>query len=415
MPSHTRLTGLPAEVMEGIVTLLELRDICSLRLTAGEVAAKSSQGWFKKHFRTKTIELKAPGQLEEFVCMTQSKQLGCLVQHLTLVGGLPTSPDHDQGAGEQEQDSAETLEQAMKNLRLNSASGGLRSVSLVVEGAGPGSRNRWQSIWEAAAECFQTAALALGASGLPIDGFDVFGRVARCSLACDRLASVLEKVDLTASLQGVKQLSVSLSHHRVHEPESEEMRSLATGERNTTAIDQLLGLCPQLEDLQLHWYNLRTGNLTDALLEEQRFFDRIADSCRFPSLERCSLKGIYTTGTTLLSFLRHHTRLSSLEMEELYLRGGNFRPVFSFLAKYMEHLEHVHVDDLWEERLIYFDAPGNPHFPSSGRPVGPNTLTRTGTDARRLIRYRFSRGHALDSAECANWDIQKRLHYGPPR
>jgi hypothetical protein len=233
-------------------------------------------------------------------------------------------------------------------------------------------------------------------------------------LACDRMATVLEKVDLIASLQGVKQLSMSLSHHHVHEPESVEMRFFATGERNTNAIGQILGLCPQLEDLQLHWYNLRVANLTDTLLEEQRFFDRIAESCRFPSSKRCTLKGIYMSEAALLSFLRH-IHLSSLEMEEVHLHSGKFRPVFSFLAKHMEQLEHVHLDDLWEERLVCFDAPGKPHFPSSGRPSGPHNLTRTGADARRPIQYQFNQGHALGSAEAANWYRQKTLLYGPPR
>jgi hypothetical protein len=174
----------------------------------------------------------------------------------------------------------------MKNLRLNSARGCLLSVSLMIEGEGEDD-STWPSIWRPQQSGSRPLALALGASELPIEIFDVFGRVTRCSLACDRIATVQEKVDLSASLQELKQLSMSLSHHQIHEPESEEMRSFTTGERHTKAICRFLELCPELEYLQLHWYNLRRANLTDALSEEQRFFDRIAESCRFPSLKRC--------------------------------------------------------------------------------------------------------------------------------
>jgi hypothetical protein len=81
----------------------------------------------------------------------------------------------------------------------------------------------------------------------------------------------------------------------------------------------------------------------------------------------------------------------------------------------MEQLEYVHLDDLWENRLIYFDAPGKPHFPGSKPPIGLNTITRTGADARKPIKYQHSRGYALGSAEAANWNNKKLLLYGPPR
>jgi hypothetical protein len=96
MTSRPSLDGISVEVMEAIVTLLELRDTCSLRLTAREVTAKSSHGMFKTHFRNKKIKLTAGEQLQEFVCMTQPEQVGCLVEHLTLVD-LPAS--RDQGVG----------------------------------------------------------------------------------------------------------------------------------------------------------------------------------------------------------------------------------------------------------------------------------------------------------------------------
>lgn len=404
MPSRLRLGSLPVEVLEVIAALLELRDLCSLRLTEGDVAAKYSQGLFKTHFRTKTIKLTALDQLVEFVCMTQPEQLGCLVEHLTLVGA-PTSLHR----GAAEQDTAERLGQAMTNLRLNSARGCLRSVSLVVESGGNDEHD--VKPWEAASNCFHIAALALEASRLPIEGFDVFGRVRRCSLACNRMAAVLDEFDLMSSLKSVKQLSVSMSG-QVEREGSEEEQTVAAGRRDVDAIVQFLGLCPELEDLQLHWYKLHLSNSIHGLIVEQRFFDRVVECCRFPSLKRCALQGIATTEAALLAFLRH-VRLRRFEMEEVHLLTGTFHAVFALLAAHMEQLEYVHLDSLWETRLICFDAPGEPYLPSSGPSSGPNVLTRTGADARQLIQYQYPVGYALGTVAAADWHRRRRHLYGP--
>lgn len=420
MDLRPRLDGLPMEIIDSIVALLALSDICSLRLTGREVNAKSSQGIFKSYFYNKTITMSASEQLHQAVYLTQRQGFGCLLKHLTLVG-LPTSRNQEEWA----KDAAMLLGQVMKNLRLGLAGGCLPSVSLVIKDGVKFQGDRlthssstWQSVWETAAECFEASMRALSASELPIESLDVFSSVTCCSLAIDRLATIRE-LNLSASLRGLKRLSISLSHHMVYHPrrmeseESEEMQALTTGERNTRAICKFLQHCPVLEDLQLHWYSLRTINLTNAISEEELFFDRVAQSCRFPFLKRCTLKGIRTSAATLLSFLRQ-MQLNSIEMEEIYLKSGEFRLVFDYLVKHMEQLEHVHLNDLWESKLIYFDAPGEPHFPGSEPPIGPNTLTRTGADARMPIKYQQSRGSASGSIEVSHWRQKRRIQYGPP-
>ncbi|KFX98829.1 hypothetical protein V490_02088 [Pseudogymnoascus sp. VKM F-3557] len=416
MDLRPRLDDIPMEIMENILTLLALSDTCSLRLTGRKVSAKSSQGIFKSHFRNKTITMSSSEQLHRAVSMTQRQGFGCLLEHLTLVG-LPKSRNP--------KDTAVLLGQTMRNLRLGLAGGCLLSLSLVIEDGVKYEGFRlindssiWKSVWETAGECFEATMQALSASELPVKSLDVFSGVTCCSLSLDRLATIGE-LDLSAPLRRLKWLSMSLSHHMVYNlrrrgsEESEEMQALTTGERNTRAICKFLQLCPDLEDLQLHWYRLRTTNLTNAISEENLFFDRVAESCRFPFLKRCILKGIRTSAATLLSFLRQ-MQLNSIEMEEIHLQPGEFRLVFDFLAKHMDQLEHVHLNDLWERRLIYFDAPGEPHFPGSRPPIGPNTLTRTGADARMPIKYQLSRGFALDSLKCSQWGKKKQIQYGPP-
>jgi hypothetical protein len=89
---------------------------------------------------------------------------------------------------------------------------------------------------------------------LPIETPDIFGSVRYCSLACDQVAVMLAKVDISIlinSLRGLKQLAISLSFHETHKPENEYRQSLAFGQANTKAVCQFLELCPGLDDFEL--------------------------------------------------------------------------------------------------------------------------------------------------------------------
>lgn len=280
-----------------------------------EVNAKSSQGIFKSHFFNKTITMSAGEQLHRAVYMTQRQGFGCLLKHLNLVG-LPKSRN--------QKDAAVLLGQSMKNLRLVLAGGCLPSVSLVIKDGVKFEENRlvkgsskWISVWETAGDCFEATMHALSASELPVESLDVFSGVSCCSLSLDRLATIQE-LNLSTSLERLKRLSMSLSHHMVYklgsklDEESEEMKALTTGERHTMAICKFLKHCsPVLENLHLHWYRFRQMDLSNAMFEEQYFFDRVVQSCRFPFVKRCTLKGIRTSKATLLSFLRQ-TQLNSI-------------------------------------------------------------------------------------------------------
>jgi hypothetical protein len=124
MDLRPRLDSMPVEIIDSVVALLALSDICSLRLTGREVNAKPSQGIFKSYFYNKTITMSAGEQLHRAVYMTQRQGFGCLLKHLNLVG-LPKSRN--------QKDAAVLLGQSMKNLRLVLAGGCLPSVFLVIK------------------------------------------------------------------------------------------------------------------------------------------------------------------------------------------------------------------------------------------------------------------------------------------
>lgn len=89
------LDDVPVELIETTVNLLDFQHLCALRLTAHNIAEKSSSGKFRKYLEPKKQRIaKAP--LEEFSRCTQPGHMGCLLQKLTLqYNAVPNSEDSD--------------------------------------------------------------------------------------------------------------------------------------------------------------------------------------------------------------------------------------------------------------------------------------------------------------------------------
>src|SRR5204863_948136 len=71
------LEALPIEMIENIVTRLELCDIGSLRLASGIIEIKASQGSFSALFKHKKVELTTM-TLQDLVQVTGQGRWGCL-------------------------------------------------------------------------------------------------------------------------------------------------------------------------------------------------------------------------------------------------------------------------------------------------------------------------------------------------
>ncbi|GMF70088.1 hypothetical protein BDV35DRAFT_279475 [Aspergillus flavus] len=119
-----------------------------------------------------------------------------------------------------------------------------------------------------------------------------------------------------------------------------------------------------LEELYLTWeyQDLAPSNALD---EEEHFFDRIADSCEFAPLKKCTLQNIRTSETALLLFL-HKVRLTSLWMKVVFITNGQFESVFHYLSTSMPNLEYSHLYQLFHELgTVYFNAPIERRFPET--------------------------------------------------
>ncbi|PWY86558.1 hypothetical protein BO94DRAFT_86889 [Aspergillus sclerotioniger CBS 115572] len=380
------LESFPVELIEAIVSLLDFQDICTLRLTGRTLAFKSSNAIFRTYFSSKKLQI-TEASLKQFVRVTQPGQLGLWLQRLTVYDIL----DPDPGAAIAEDPNAtfeatQLLAQAMENIRDRSPHGGQFSISLQINGR---NLNR-----EAPAQVFQVVMSALGSSKLPVQSFDVFADAyghtwgSWCSLGFSEFTTALSRgtAHLSTSFQPCKKLCLSLGHNvcGVELGKDTQLPLIYDEARqNTKAFCDLLNLCPALEELHFVW-EYDDFEESDGILEESLVLDRMAASCEFPNLKKCTWKDVRMTEPALLTFFRKVPGLVHLSIDGLDLHEGeSFDGLFNLLSNTMPGLDCLRLRGLGSiEGTIHFpDEPRENWWVDRSRP--PPGIIRRGADARR--------------------------------
>ena len=334
---------------------------------------------------------------------------------------------------------------AFRNLAANGKTGTLRSLSLEMaiyrtdarERLPPETGGSWKLIWACCRSTYQTVMQSLQLSELSLDKLDVFSSQRRCSLACNDVQLPEQyRLGPNRSLENIKTVCLSISGRIIDEtsrnlqitgdpdddidwsskPEEfdmEVLRALATDDTNFTGVASLLCGAANLERLDLHWYRFLGHRIHVSDRQEHRLFARISETVALPKLQSCTLRGVYLTEESLLALL-HKSSLKQLRLEEAQMMAGTWRAVFDYCTTAASGMEYLHFDDLWEERLLYFDEPGEPKFPSLGGSHGTNTLIRAGVEARKPIAYHFTSDRPLGSPQAYVWREQRQREYGPP-
>ncbi|KAL2810712.1 hypothetical protein BDW59DRAFT_177117 [Aspergillus cavernicola] len=337
----------------------------------------------------------------------------------------------------------------------------LRSLSLEVvvyredtqERHPPADGGGWTLIWQAAADTFHTALVALAVSGIPVQKLDVYNREQRCSLACNEPSAVnFESNMLATSLASLKTLAVSFSDRIINERTEdlgetgdsadewdehveeefrvpEDIEEELCQESTFSGLPALVQRCRGLESLELHHYQLM--DLTDLEFNRhrERFLQRISETVPLPPLKRVVLRGLRVRSADVLTFLeRLKPTLIQLSLQNLILvTGAKFGPIFDYCTSEDAGLERLYLDDLLEPeistrgtwwQLVYFTGEPNkePKFKTSEPPRrGSNTVDRVGPQIRQPIPY-FSasvpiRGHSRFAF--SPWRGGRR-EYGPP-
>lgn len=208
--------ALPIELIEYVVTFLELHDIASLRLTSRTLENKASHGSFISFFKYKNIELTTRA-LKELAQITSQGLPGCLLQHCTITGLV----GNDTRAEDEDTESLDLLIQAFQNLKQHSPKGGLASLCLRVaarvkaangELIEPDNFYSWRAVWDGALRTFSITIVALNQSQLPVnEHLDVFGSLRGCSLACDTFREFTHNFASMHIFASLKRLTLNLS------------------------------------------------------------------------------------------------------------------------------------------------------------------------------------------------------------
>ncbi|KAI0430578.1 hypothetical protein F5Y09DRAFT_341511 [Xylaria sp. FL1042] len=425
------MESLPVELVTHITTYMDLPSISSLRLTSRTLASKLWHENLPHFFAYKNVKLDQ-ASLQDLVYMTSRGRAGCLLRHCTITNIADT-------------DSlvlTRLLTNAFINLKHNSPRGGLVSLCLTVDSLPelhdeideqsdsddsiilpPKSRRSQYVIWRKSQQIFKSTMLALRDSQLPIsEHFDTLGAVRRYSLPYHSvLFSNEHSQSPISSLSSLKKLTMSLSSTCLSSPMIEPNVIINTlsdeslhGTRVLRGLLAMLASLPQLEDLEIHWYNVCAR---DAAGPEHHMKSLDVTSPPYSAhLKTCTLRGLYVTGEALLEFLKA-VQPKLLTMTDISLVSGVWTPIFEYLSSPNSPIASYHLDDLEENglKLVHFeDVPGRSKFRYLSDILGPSTLIRQACEARATIRYRLPTRRALGSGEYRRWWQSKVLEFGPP-
>lgn len=402
----------PAERLDSILSFLQLRDICNLRLTSRDLALRvSAAPSLASHLAQRQVDVTERSLRAVVETTAKPGRLGCFIDDLVLVGvvnntkfltqevkyasegtGSRTKAQQDLEILTRRQTEYNTwhasrgdvllLSQIFRNLMAHGRRRGLRSLSLAVvvyrEDAqtrqSPADGGGWTLIWQAAADTFRTALAAVAASGIAVQRLDVYNSVERCSLACNVPSSVnFEFNALATSLASLKTLAVSFSD-RIINPRTEDFG--LTGDsadewderwedklRETEDIEQevyqdstfsglpaLIKRCRGLESFELHHYQLQDLIVSELNRYRERFFPSIAEMDPLPPLKRLVLRGLRVRSADILAFLqRLQPTLRELSLRNLILLdGAKYETIFGYCTSEEAALERLYLDHLLE-------------------------------------------------------------------
>jgi hypothetical protein len=219
----------------------------------------------------------------------------------------------------------------------------------------------------------------------------------------------------------LKRLTVSLSapHKAATEHQSEaavtETEAQAQSRHSNLILQgimQVSRIMPELESLELHWYNLGDSMSTSPVPSATR--QESSTSSASACLKECSLHGIYLSESHLLQFLEA-VHPATLTLTDVRLVSGTYASIFKYLTGPDSPVTYYDLDDIREgNALVHFDVPGSSKFRYRGGNVGPSSLTRQTSHVKEAIRYRFASGRPLGSGERMRWLKSKARDFGPP-
>ncbi|CAD0084392.1 unnamed protein product [Aureobasidium vineae] len=406
-----RFSDLPSEIVESIVCLLDLRDICSLRLASRATEAASSQAYFQRFFPSKEVELETEA-VARFAAITEYSRFAVLLQYLRINGVPPTS-----GTSELDLEHVDVLSTAFRNLLKHSRDYSLLRLTVGIDDKA--SKLPLNPRFIAGASAVTTALDAVSNSGLPVKKLNLLYDTTECSVPCTVFASLFESAQQFRFLR-LRSLSMSLTQ-RFPEPDFDEeaedelVDSITDNAKadlqGVEAVVNFLALASsQVEELNLQWYNTSSYPPSDTDVLSRGWFDQLSEKVSFRNLRSLALRGLHVSQPPLLKVLMSPS-LQIVHLEFIRL-SGSLRPLIDCLISPNRALDQFYLDDIYEGRLVHFFIQGKPKFPYSGRVPGPSTVLRKGTEVTLPLEYGYAGGRPLGSPELMRLQRRRRQDFG---
>lgn len=441
------LESCPGEVIELILSSLELKDIRNLRLASRSVSDKSWCGRFRRLCQSKHVDI-AVTSLRAFTADLQSLSNLPQVEHLYLVGlsWKNKKPNH------QREEKAEVFIEALKEMTKSGRDGRLKSLTLEV--AVP-RRNRTRSrpaelkgrtipkrVWSCTVETWQLTLRGLAESQLRVEKLNAFNGecMQRCSIPCDRLGIAPHLYPgLKVSFKALQFLSVSIcdrvfkfgndayesdgeSNYFSRQAEEEERpdptrnsQAEAIEENNFSGVSELIDLCPNITHLELHYFHM-FNRILNVMTEfpSEKTLKRVLELKNLPRLIGCTLRGVTACEKDLLNFILR-TKPSDLSLQTIRLIQGNFSSIIEHCTTGGANIKTLLFDNLKKpDGEGYYEMV---HFPGreSSRAAIPNAserIIREGDAVKQPMLYSVSRPIHIGSPTTVEYRRYQRLEYG---
>lgn len=275
----------------------------------------------------------------------------------------------------------------------------------------------WHPVWIRAVQVYRIVMLAMGRSGIAVKNLRIYKASQRCSVPTYDIHEhmpALEASNFAEVAKYIKSVSLSVStkvdtdmqkiaEARANLPEvdlgyHEAGMGSAAGlltedDPSAVAVENYLGVARLLEhmrdlkNLDLHLYRTLKGSMESYA----KIFSYLVDDILLSSLRHCTFRGLYCFEASLLTFLRNHNAIVTLEMREIHLVSGSWTPVFAHMCT-LPYLKKVTLQDIWtpEKRKISlaskYQSQEINRVTAHSYPCGDGTMVHTRTFSQDEIR-----------------------------
>lgn len=383
---------LPLEVLETILTYLDLASIKALRLVDRELSVRCLGPHFVRHVRASTDLTR--DNLASLDALGRNPVLRQHVHDLTIqavyyaadeanvrLGRQPSPNDwrewewtapnlesdvdwlEKQRAAQEELSSEEVINSLTGTLqRFKSTS--LKRITLDVSVVlGPGMRTNtrhgvWLETWTTASKVYKMTMAAVARSGIDITHLDIYRQTPNCAVFLSNYTRV-GGLDWKAIGTTLQHLQLSLctdiddgtweweygreTSSKVIDRTFGHVVELPRGNKPQAVpgLIQLLQATPNLRHLDLHLYRFPVN-----FDEYHSIFTALADQVTLPHLQSFALSGFPVIESSLPRFLSTHANLESLTLQEIHVVQGTWSPIFTYINN-MASLTTVNLASLW--------------------------------------------------------------------